>query len=414
MFAIIRAADYFLSYIRRKSSSLAPATRASLINALCKAVKALSAFLESSGNAPSNSETEAESSQEAASTQVVPQAFRDAFACHLYMLFSVMFFMESEAKVASSQRGENKVDNETIAARATCADAMLIAAQSMGKHRSTLWQRGVPDESVVGLPCRISYQMLESATGVVARKAASADAALGMIAATVDSADKLLGTVVAALMDLLHSYEHIAPLVAELCTMVSEEPRNRLAVELLREIGRLDAQNASGGDTGGKASGIKNLAPFISELATSRPRIVLSNISLLLPHLNSEPYGLRSSIVNAIGQILVHIGKEGSERHDDDDEEEDHENSDESKAVVGKQSLQKSRTALLDILADRVHDVSSFTRVAVLKAWIGITQSGSLPLERLMLVTSLAIDRLQDKTVMVRRSAMQVSINCMD
>ncbi len=154
--------------------------------------------------------------------------------------------MESEAKVATSQRGENKADSETIAARATCAEAMLIAAQAMGKHRSTLWQRGVPDETVVGLPCRIAYQMLESATGVVARKAASADAALGMIAATVDSANCLLGTVVAALMDLLHSYEHIAPIVAELCTMVSEEPTNRLAVELLREIGRLDGNNVAG------------------------------------------------------------------------------------------------------------------------------------------------------------------------
>jgi len=316
-----------------------------------------------------------------------------------------MFFMESEAKVATSQRGENKADSETITARAACADAMLVAAQAMGKHRSTLWQRGVPDEAVVGLPCRIAYQMLESATGVVARKAASADAALGMIAATVNSANSLLGTVVAGLMDLLHSYEHIAPIVAELCTMVSEEPTNRLAVELLREVGRLDGHNAAGSETGGKASGIKNLAPFISELAITRPRIVLSNISLLLPHLNSEPYGLRSAIVNAIGRILVHIGKEEGERNNE--EEEDH--TEESEDVHGKQSLAKSRSALLDVLAERVHDVSSFTRVAVLKAWISITQSGALPLERLMLVTSLAIDRLQDKTVMVRRSSMQVS-----
>ena len=389
----------------RKSPSLAPTTRSRLIDSLCLAVKSLSKILESCDNSPRGTEADFVSSQDAASAQVVPQAFRDAFACHLYMLFSVMFFMESEAKVATSQRGENKADNvETIAARATCADAMLKAAQSMGEHRSRLWQRGVPDEAVVGLPCRISYQMLESATGVVARKAASADAALGMIAATVDSAHSLLGTVVAALMDLLHSYEHIAPLVAELCTMVSENPSNRLAVELLREIGRLDTHSASSSDAGGKASGIKNLAPFISELAIVRPRIVLSNISLLLPHLNSEPYGLRSAIVSAIGRIVVNIGEDEGERNDEEDD-----NVEGTPGILGKESLQKSRAALLDILGERVHDMSSFTRVAVLKAWISITQSDSLPLERVMLVTALAIDRLQDKTVMVRRSAMQVS-----
>jgi len=59
-----------------------------------------------------------------------------------------------------------------------------------------------------------------------------------MIAATVNSADSLLSTVVAALVDLLCSYEHMAPLVAELCCMVNERPTNRLATELLREIGR--------------------------------------------------------------------------------------------------------------------------------------------------------------------------------
>ena len=380
-----------------------------MIDALCKALKALSKILascEKTSDVAADDEEE-ETAEFSSSSHVVPQAFRDAFACHLYMLFSVMFFMESEAKVATSQRGDNnKADSETIAARATCADAMLVASQAMGTYRSNLWKRGVPDESVVGLPCRIAYQMLESATGVVARKAASADAAMGMIAATVDSANSLLGTVVAALMDLLHSYEHIAPIVAELCTMVSEEPTNRLAVELLREIGRLDGNHASGGDTGGKASGIKNLAPFISELANSRPRIVLSNISLLLPHLKSEPYGLRSAIVNAISRILIYIGKEEAERSNEENEER---GVDESEEHHGTQTLAKSRAALLDILAERVHDVSSFTRVAVLKAWISITQSGALPLERLMLVTSLAIDRLQDKTVMVRRSSMQVS-----
>ena len=119
-----------------------------------------------------------------------------------------MFFMESEAKIGSSMtnakssRGGQRKNNgtnadsttvgcvegeDTVQMRAACADAMLTAAKSMGKNRSTLWKRGVPNESIVVLPCRIAYQMLESATGVLARKAASGDAALTMIAATVDS-----------------------------------------------------------------------------------------------------------------------------------------------------------------------------------------------------------------------------------
>lgn len=318
-----------------------------------------------------------------------------------------MFFAESEAKAAKSgtqlKRTDNKIEAaDNIAVRASCAEAMLNATQTMSTHRSKLWKRGVPDESVVGLPCRIAYQMLESATGVVARKAASADAALAIIAATVDSTECLLGTVIAALMDLLHSFEHIAPLIAELCCL-SKDRSNRLSVELLREIGRLDTQSLSGGvnDAGGKASGLKNVAPFISELASVQPRIVLANISVVLPHLNSEPYSLRSAIATAIGHILEHIGQLKIDSTKDSSTEENKEN---------KMNLSKSRDALLDVLTERVYDASSFTRATVLKAWISLVQNGSIPLERVKPVAAIAIDRLQDKTVMVRRSAMQVSM----
>ena len=78
---------------------------------------------------------------------------------------------------------------------------------------------------------------------------------------------------------------------------------------------------------------------------------------------------------------------------------------------MGKKELAdaaKTRGALLDILGERVLDVSSFTRSAVLKAWIQVVQSRSLPVERFIPVTLLAIDRLQDKTIMARRQAMQV------
>jgi len=188
--------------------------------------------------------------------------------------------------------------------------------------------------------------MLESATGVHARKASSGDKALQMIAATVDSAPCLLNTVVAALVDLLHTYDHMAPLCLELCTIVKESPSNVLAMELLREIGRLDTDGYAD-NAAGKASGIKNVAPFLSELAAVRPRVVLSNISLLLPHLDSEPYVLRSAIINSIGHILVR---------------EDHSN------------------------------ITSFTRGAALKVLNDLTEKQSLPLDHIMPVTAIAID----------------------
>ena len=412
----------------RKSDSLAPATRSRLVKALCDAAHGLSEALANPGAVMTQTQQSNDGGEASNNNSfVVSQSFRDALACHIYMLFTVMFLTESKEKLgkslnagttssssgrggsksksksSSKSKGQNTDVEDLAASRAACAEAMHHASMSMSEHKSRLWRRGVVDEAVVGLPCRIAYQMLESSTGVIARKASSGDAALQMIAATVDSAPCLLNTVVAALVDLLHTYDHIAPLVAELCCIVNDKV---LATELLREIGRLDTTEGSN-DTGNKASGIKNIAPFISELAAVRPRVVLSNISLLLPHLDSEPYIMRSAIVNSIGHILVREDNTLIENKDDHEGSED-----ESKDDRHVVNMVKTRSSLFDILCDRTCDITSFTRGAALKILNDLTEKQSLPLDRIMPVTAIAIDRLQDKAVMVRRYAMQVSRWC--
>ena len=431
----------------RKSDSLAPTTRARLVKVLCDAVHGLCAALSSSsgGAGAAGVVLQSQQSQSAdriddeagghtpTTSYVVPQSFRDALACHIYMLFTLMFLTESKEKLGKSlgttttgskgsaggNNGKSKKtptdkgDDLIASSRTTCAEAMHVASITMANHKSKLWKRSVPDEAVVGLPCRIAYQMLESATGVLARKAASGDQALKTIAATVDSAPCLLNTVVSALVDLLHTYDHMAPMVAELCTMVNEHPTNVLAMELLREIGRLDTSAYSDSAAGNKASGIRNVAPFISELAAVRPRVVLSNISLLLPHLDSEPYVLRSSIIHSIGQILVREDQSLIEMKKDKEGDSSDEGSSGGDGASNKEecriaNMAKTRTSLFEILCDRTRDITSFTRAASLKVLNDLTEKQSLPLDRIMPVTVIAIDRLKDKTVMVRRNAMQV------
>ena len=49
-----------------------------------------------------------------------------------------------------------------------------------------------------------------------------------------------------------------------------------------------------------------------------------------------------------------------------------------------------------------------YTRGAVLKAWTNIVEKGCLPLSRTHQVAMLAVDRLQDKSVLVRKAGMQL------
>lgn len=185
--------------------------------------------------------------------------------------------------------------------------------------------------------------------------------------------------------------------------MVSERPTNRLGMELLREIGRLDTSGSAG--DGAKASGIKFVAPFVHELAQRRPRLVLANVAHLLPHLDSEPYNLRSAIVMALGHIVEHIGKVAQLSETEEESEVESVDASSSSSL----NLEKSRGTLLDILTARAHDTSSYTRSAVLKTWINLAQVGAIPVLRVHAVTDMAIDRLHDKTVMVRKQALQVS-----
>ena len=382
-------------------------------------MKLLSSLLADDEDDPEDEEEadtpgESQQSQRGQQSKVVSQQFRDAYACHLYMIFMAMFFMESEAKIGSSLKAtksskrSDQDSDEVNKMRAACAGSMLLAAQTMNENRHKLWRRGVPDEDVVMLPCKIAYQMLENAKGVLARQAASGDAALGMIAATFDSSEALAGTILAAIMDMLHSYEHMAPLCAELCCMVSETPNNRLAVELIREFGRIDT-GAHGAIENSRASGIKFVAPFIHELALRRPRIVLAHVSHVLPHLDSDPYFLRSAIAMALGAIVEHIGKSlQPDQQQEEDSATTREISQEDSASY-RENMEKSRSALLNVLETRVRDVNSFTRSAVLKAWISLAQSGTLPVEWVIPCTELAIDRLKDKTILARKQALQVS-----
>ena len=131
---------------------------------------------------------------------------------------------------------------------------------------------------------------------------------------------------------------------------------------------------------------------------------------------------LRSAIINSIGHILV---REDQSLIDTTKKDKDGESSDEGSSGNGSgdgtnnnnkeecliANMAKTRTSLFEILCDRTRDITSFTRAASLKVLNDLTEKQSLPLDRIMPVTVIAIDRLKDKTVMVRRNAMQVSSN---
>ncbi len=203
--------------------------------------------------------------------------------------------------------------------------------------------------------------------------------------------------VAAAVVELLNQFEHTPTMVAEILRYsVAEWDDGRLAAMVIQEIASTDPleyerqQNATG-----EKAGVRSVATFVDEVSARLPKLMATQISLLLPHLGGKAWTLRSGIIAAIGHLLAKAF-DGAE---DSSEKED------TEATIARL---RTKQHLLDILCERTRDQSSYTRKAVLQTWEQLAQNRSIPLGHWQVVTSIATGRLEDKSSLVRKEAMRL------
>ena len=208
--------------------------------------------------------------------------------------------------------------------------------------------------------------------------------------------------------------EHTSGYIAEIC---AKPGVTFLVRELLSDISSQDLMgnqsNGSGSSaTTGKADSsmlerTKNIATFIEVLAKVCPQTVYQHIPILMPLLESvQAHHIRSAMMNAMGQLVIHTHKTISTATDSilpvepSDSEASH-------PFLGEDlaNLTSVREALLDILMERAHDVSPFTRSAVLKTWREMLEAGAIPVEKVGTVAAIAVDRIHDRIALVRKNA---------
>lgn len=150
-------------------------------------------------------------------------------------------------------------------------------------------------------------------------------------------------------------------------------------------------QNATG-----EKAGVRSVATFVEEMSDMLPRLMVSQISLLLPHLGGKAWTLRSSIIISLGHLLAKAFESSDLKED-------------QAAVLNRL---RSKQHLLDILCERVRDQSSYTRKAVLQTWQNLAEQRAIPLGHWLVVTGIATGRLEDKSSLVRKEAMRL-IGCL-
>jgi hypothetical protein len=234
-------------------------------------------------------------------------------------------------------------------------------------------------------------------------------------------------TVATALLEAIVAVEHIATSsAAELChhiRLVGPAQGSQIVNEILGEISRMNFANMP-------ATGIKNVGSFLESFAKIAPASVCDAFPILMKLIDNPAHQIRSANLQGCGYIVsyVHecvtaaqgknadaattttspaavasISTEGHAAAAPREENGEDDSSSSGERNIG--SLLRTRDLVLDILTERTHDISPYTRATVLKIWGRMLETGSLPVKLAGRAAEIAVDRLQDKNASVRRNA---------
>lgn len=286
-----------------------------------------------------------------------------------FLLSGVAAAAEGEAD-AKKRKAWDKSGRESVL---EVARHMIDAADA----QASAWTAGDRDQ-FAGVLLRMVLSFIESAPAAKdkASRPALARVISGVLA--VDPAQALPAN--AGMIHLLNRHEHVALPIAEMVERVVTEcpSREKFAGDLVQEIARLDA-----GHLARDMASAKACATCIGELAERLPKVVLSNIALLLELLNGDSYTMRNGILHAIGRLVC--------------------------AIRDDPSQAGTRDSLFEILLDRaLRDVNAFTRSKAFQTWVYLAESRAVPYRMFASVAEIASSRLEDRTAAVRRAAAQL------
>jgi condensin complex subunit 1 len=208
---------------------------------------------------------------------------------------------------------------------------------------------------------------------------------LGRIIGTVATKHQRISQISASVLHLIHKFDFTVVHLAEAVSAAEKRfGDGSLAISLIREIGRTDPK-----DYVRDGVGADNIGRFLVELADRLPKLMSTNIGVLVPHFGGESYKIRNALVGVLGKLAAKAFKD----------------------VEGDSTARlRSKQAMLEILIERCRDVSAYTRSRVLQVWAELCEENSISIGLWNEVASVASGRLEDKSAIVRKSALQLLI----
>ncbi|BFZ23473.1 hypothetical protein BsWGS_26512 [Bradybaena similaris] len=242
-----------------------------------------------------------------------------------------------------------------------------------------LWDPPIAEEEFVSLVSTCCYKLLENPSTAKAKDTVICIAHI--IGHLIKRCNHGLGASL-KIDQLLKHFEFLtSPLTQIVEILVTEHGCKSIVADIIREIGNADTKEAARDTAAAKA-----YASFLSELAEKLPAVVLPCLPLVVGLLDGESYTLRNGVLSMMGEILIKYLC----REELDDK------------------LRATRDGLFEKLEDHIHDVNAFVRSKVLQIWLHVVTEKCLPLLRQESVMTLVVGRLNDKSSIVRKNAIQL------
>ncbi|XP_015580865.2 condensin-1 complex subunit CAP-D2 isoform X1 [Ricinus communis] len=315
---------------------------------------------------------------------------RNAFKIYSFFLLNIVLSEESNAtvngtnsRVITSTRKKKPLNSWNWEPQR--GRILNLIANSLEVNLALLFGSSNPDENYLSFIAKNAFSMCENP---VLLKDSDAKDALCRIIGACATKYHYTAQSCASIMHIIHKYDFVVTHMADAVAGAEKKYADgTLASSLIREIGRTNPK-AYVKDT----VGAENVGRFLVELADRMPKLISTHIALLVPHFGGESYKIRNALVGVLGKLVAKAFKD-------------------VEGEVSSQSVRlRTKQAMLEILLERCRDVSAYTRSRVLQVWAELCEEHSVSMGLWNEVAAVAAGRLEDKTAMVRKAALNLLI----
>ncbi|GJN10798.1 hypothetical protein PR202_ga28922 [Eleusine coracana subsp. coracana] len=231
---------------------------------------------------------------------------RNALKIYSFFLLSIVLTEESSAesctvaKVTAHGRKKNPV--YTWNWEAQRGRIMNLIANSLEADLSLLFGPSGADEQYLSFISKCIFVLWESQNVL---KDEDTRNGLGRIVGTIATKHQRISQISASVLHLIHKFDFtVAHLAEAVATAEKRFGDGSLAISLIREIGRTDPK-----DYTRDGVGADNVGRFLVELADRLPKLMSTNIGLIVPHFGGESYKIRNALVGVLGNWLQRLSR---------------------------------------------------------------------------------------------------------